>query len=58
MHVTHARDTLRAVDAISDRGVTLMQQGHLQQALPLLQQVLEQRLQLLHKDDPQIGAEI
>jgi len=35
-----------------------MQQGHLQQALPLLQQVLEQRLQLLHKDDPQIGAEI
>ncbi len=34
-----------------------MQQGRLQEALPLLQQVLEQRLQLLHPDDPLIGAE-
>ena len=44
-----------AVDAISNQGVTYMQQGRLRDALPLLQQVLEQRQQILPADDPLIG---
>ena len=48
-------NALAAVDAISNQGVTFMKQGRLTEALPLLKQVLERRLQLLSDDDPLIG---
>ena len=51
----HIKFTFLAVDAMSNQGVTYMQQGRVREALPLLQQVLEQRQQTLPADDPLIG---